>query len=71
MIINKKTNSIDRLSQSVFDRIKLNYDSVVNEEIDEKYSLTKAVAQSRKDCRLKYLTGAAPVIYGIPIYLKL
>jgi separase len=33
-------------------------------------SLDEAVAQSRNSCLLKYLNGAAPVIYGIPVYLS-
>ena len=32
-------------------------------------SIVAAVAQSRDSCKLKYLTGAAPVVYGIPFYL--
>lgn len=32
-------------------------------------SVVAAVAQSRESCKLKYLTGAAPVVYGIPFYL--
>ncbi|KAM6503193.1 cysteine peptidase C50 [Amanita muscaria] len=32
-------------------------------------SVVTAVAQSREVCKLKYLTGAAPVVYGIPFYL--
>ena len=32
-------------------------------------SLDEAVAQSRDACILKYLNGAAPVIYGIPVFL--
>lgn len=33
-------------------------------------SLTKAVAQARDACVLKYLNGAATVVYGIPVYLS-
>ena len=33
-------------------------------------SLTEAVADSRDSCILKYLVGAAPIVYGIPMYLK-
>jgi len=33
-------------------------------------SLVEAVARSRKACYLKYLNGAAPVIYGVPVYLR-
>ncbi|KAF8471804.1 peptidase family C50-domain-containing protein [Kalaharituber pfeilii] len=34
-----------------------------------KVSLVEAVAQGRKECHLKYLNGAAPVVYGVPVYL--
>jgi hypothetical protein len=33
-------------------------------------SLTEALAASREDCTLKYLNGAAPVIYGVPVFLE-
>lgn len=33
-------------------------------------SLVDAISFSRDQCVLKYLNGAAPVIYGIPIYLE-
>ena len=33
-------------------------------------SLTEALAVARDDCTLKYLNGAAPVIYGVPIFLE-
>ncbi|KAI9851532.1 MAG: hypothetical protein M1824_002611 [Vezdaea acicularis] len=33
-------------------------------------SLCEAVARSRERCRMRYLNGAAPVVYGIPVYLK-
>ncbi len=34
-----------------------------------KFSLVEAVARSRDACYLRYLNGAAPVVYGIPVYL--
>ena len=34
-----------------------------------KMSLDEAVAKGRDACVLKYLNGAAPVIYGIPVFL--
>ena len=60
---------IDKLSQSVFDKL-----GMVSKEHQERAtrtptSLVAAVAQSRDSCKLKYLTGAAPVVYGIPFYL--
>jgi len=33
-------------------------------------SLVAAVAQSRDSCYLRYLNGAAPVVYGVPVYLE-
>jgi separase len=33
-------------------------------------ALDEAVTKSRDSCVLKYLNGAAPVIYGIPVYLS-
>ena len=63
---------IDKFSQSVFDDLRLTADSVKHwspEEQDNSTSVVKAVARARESCKLKYLTGAAPVIYGIPFYL--
>jgi separase len=33
-------------------------------------SLTEALAGAREDCTLKYLNGAAPVVYGVPVFLE-
>ncbi|KAJ2744819.1 separin protein [Coemansia sp. BCRC 34301] len=33
-------------------------------------SLAEAVCEARKACRMSFLTGAAPVVYGIPAYLS-
>lgn len=33
-------------------------------------SLVEAVKEAREECRMKYLVGAASVVYGIPCYLK-
>lgn len=33
-------------------------------------SLAAAVAASRDACRLRFLNGAAPVVYGLPIFLR-
>lgn len=35
-----------------------------------KMSLSDAVAHSRGDCYLRYLNGAAMVVYGVPVYLR-
>lgn len=48
--------------------------STKGKEVDVKTGLSnaldEAVARSRNSCLLKYLNGAAPVIYGIPVYLS-
>jgi separase len=31
-------------------------------------SLSEAVAMSRDSCKLKFLVGAAPVVFGIPVF---
>ena len=33
-------------------------------------ALDQAVAQARDSCMLRYLNGAAPVIYGVPVFLE-
>ncbi|KAK4993530.1 separin protein [Elasticomyces elasticus] len=38
-------------------------------ETKRKRSLAEAVAKSREVCYLRYLNGAAPVVYGIPVCL--
>jgi len=63
---------IDRLSQSVFDKLHLTgkgISQLTEKRSSDPVSLVAAVAQSRDSCKLKYLTGAAPVVYGIPFYL--
>jgi separase len=39
------------------------------QDAGKKLSLVEAVARSRESCYLRYLNGAAPVVYGIPVYL--
>ena len=59
---------IDKYSQSVFDKLSLPLNRNSMKE-KRSTSIVAAVAQSRDSCKLKYLTGAAPVVYGIPFYL--
>ncbi|KAJ1555898.1 hypothetical protein HK405_011012, partial [Cladochytrium tenue] len=37
---------------------------------ETKPSICEAVAAARDACRMKYLVGAAPVVYGVPVYLR-
>ncbi|KAI0360283.1 hypothetical protein OH77DRAFT_1393661 [Trametes cingulata] len=64
---------IDKFSQSVFDDLHLTPNAVKKWRADDsgsqKTSVVRAVAKARESCKLKYLTGAAPVVYGIPFYL--
>ncbi|CAG8517252.1 7668_t:CDS:10 [Paraglomus occultum] len=60
---------IDRFSKALFREWGISRD---NNERDNGscISLVQAVSKARKDCLLEYLIGAAPVVYGIPCYLK-
>ncbi|EGO04017.1 hypothetical protein SERLA73DRAFT_84238 [Serpula lacrymans var. lacrymans S7.3] len=62
---------IDKFSQVVFDKLQLTADGVRKNKEGEQggTSLVAAVSQARDSCKLRYLTGAAPVVYGIPFYL--
>ena len=66
---------IDKFTLSVFEKLHLEPSKVgkwrkaPNLEDEDVISVVAAVAQSRDACKLKYLTGAAPVVYGIPFYL--
>ena len=71
---------IDRLSEDVFKQLNLDVAHVGGKDKTTSpthgnllpispLSTAQAVAKSREECRLKYLTGAAPVIYGLPMYM--
>ena len=38
--------------------------------MDTPISLDQAVASGRDSCFLRYLNGAAPVVYGVPVFLR-
>lgn len=59
---------IDKFSESVFDKIGLGYGS--NKQPQEEHGISMAVSSSRDVCHLKYLNGAAPVVYGLPMRFK-
>ncbi|KAG4304549.1 hypothetical protein PORY_001942 [Pneumocystis oryctolagi] len=66
---------IDRFSTSVlkyWGLISNNLENCQNENTESEIgnSLVEAVAFSREKCLLKYLNGAAPVVYGVPVYLE-
>ena len=45
-------------------------DRPAGEQTQTEVGLDDAVAKARDACVLRYLNGAAPIIYGIPVYLK-
>ena len=58
---------INIFTQELFQKWNLKLDAV---EDSDSISLVEAASITRKKCELKYLIGAAVVIYGIPCYLK-
>jgi separase len=61
---------IDKFAQAVFDKMGMTVGSINKRgESAGKRSVVTAVGESRDSCKLRYLTGAAPVVYGIPFYL--
>lgn len=54
---------IDRLTEVVLDQVGLG-----DEEPHERKSIVQAVSAARASTKLQFLTGAAPVVYGIPVY---
>ncbi|KAJ2502660.1 separin protein [Coemansia sp. RSA 1972] len=68
---------IDRFAACVVAEWGLNEYSTgevkIKQDVDQgrgRVSLAEAVCKARNACRMKYLTGAAPVVYGIPVYLE-
>ncbi|GAA5958016.1 hypothetical protein JCM21900_004746 [Sporobolomyces salmonicolor] len=58
---------IDKFAQSVFDKTGLSSSSASTSTSHSPASLTSAVATSREVCNLRFLNGAAPVVYGVPV----
>ena len=60
------------MSESVFKQLRLEPSRAAEWRSERptgaEISVVAAVAKAREVCRLKYLTGAAAVVYGIPFY---
>lgn len=56
---------IDRLTKSTFEHFGLG-----SGHVNKNKSLPAAVAAARGECTLRYLNGAAPVVFGIPVKLR-
>ncbi|GEM07555.1 cysteine-type endopeptidase, separase [Rhodotorula toruloides] len=62
---------IDKFAFSVFRKAGIAEPETASSSSSSPLSLTAAVAQSRDVCNLRYLNGAAPVVYGIPVRFAL
>ena len=59
---------IDKFSETVFSKLGLDTLPPATDQVrDEEITLAGAIATSREVCNLRYLNGAAPVVYGIPV----
>lgn len=56
---------IDRLSSAVLSSMYLDGGE---REVEGGLSTAQAVAKARTECKLRFLTGAAPVVYGVPAW---
>jgi separase len=67
---------LDKFTEATFKKLGLNQEAVTaayNEGSQPRerkgVSIAAALAQSRTACKMEYLVGASPVVYGIPFYL--
>ena len=67
---------IDKVAQSTSSQLRMDESHVVDtdrestELSETAMSNVQALSKARECCRLKYLTGAAPVVYGVPFYFR-
>lgn len=62
---------IDRFTTTAFDAWGLiEKKDKKDKSRGENVGLDTAIARSRSACVLKYLNGAAPVVYGVPVFLE-
>lgn len=66
---------IDKLTRATFEKSGFHAFGTGLEEKEGKVkampvSIPQAVAKARDCCRMRFLNGAAPVVYGIPAWIK-
>jgi separase len=67
---------IDKVAQSTSSQLRMDESHVagIGENStgldDMAVSNVQALSKARDCCKLKYLTGAAPVTYGVPFYFR-
>lgn len=63
---------IDKFTKATFERTGFHrFQDSPQTETEEILSIPEAVGAARDTCLLRYLNGAAPVVYGIPAWVKL
>ena len=62
---------LDKLTKSTLNHFGINEGDDHNEANDRRCNISQSLAMSRDVCKLPYLTGAATVVYGLPIALRL
>lgn len=67
---NKKTKEVEEQDEQPWGTGNGGDGGEANGRRAQKMSLSEAVAKSRDVCYLRYLNGAASVVYGIPVYLE-
>ncbi|KAK3848301.1 MAG: peptidase family C50-domain-containing protein [Linnemannia gamsii] len=61
---------LDNISGDMMDSNMMSYPQPHVSVQRPRLSIVEAVKEAREECRLKYLVGAATVVYGIPCFLK-
>jgi separase len=61
---------IDRLSKATFVKLGLTPTSDSEDGGRLSMSIPKALAEARGECTMRYLNGAAPVVYGVPVRFR-
>lgn len=66
----KGRNTVDNKAKKKKEGDENDCDGAAGRAVTRGCSLDEAVREARKACVLKYLNGAAAVVYGIPVYLE-
>lgn len=56
---------IDRFTDKLFELFVPNY-----KEKQDTTDVATAVSEARSACKMRYLVGSAPIIYGFPVFAK-
>lgn len=59
---------IDKYSDRMLSKWLPNWTDETDTSVKHAYSITRSCIEAREACKLKYLIGAAPVVYGLPVH---